>query len=133
MKQTLMHGAVCTSSIVGIDDGHGPERAIDGLKQTYYRAAKPARKGDWWRVDFGEPVTGSFSVISGDGKDCPCIRNACFEFSADGKNWSRAGRFSGKSDECVFKVLVPVLHVRIKMEGTSPQDFAIRSVTLDAR
>ncbi len=100
-KPQTMHGAVCTSSIVGIDDGHGPERAVDGLAQTYYRAARSAGKGDWWRADFAEPVRGRFRVVSGDGKKCSHIKNASFEVSADGEKWSRAGRFSGQSEMCM--------------------------------
>ena len=43
-----LSSAVCTASVPGKDDGHGPERVVDGLDATWYESATP----------FGRDMTG---------------------------------------------------------------------------
>ncbi len=54
----FLQNAVCSASKPGHDGGTGPERATDGLDATCYVSAEPFKRGDWWRIEFADPVEG---------------------------------------------------------------------------
>ena len=121
-----LSSAVCTASVPGTDDGHGPERVADGLDATWYESATPFGRDDWWQADLGEPVRGRFTVVSGDGSGGRTLRNAFVESSSDGKRWVRAGSFSGKDGVCSFVSRGRVRFLRVKSGAAKPQKVCLR-------
>lgn len=121
-----LSSAVCTASKPGTDDGHGPERVVDGLDATWYESATPFGRGDWWQVNLGEPVRGRFTVVSGDSTGGRTLRNAFVESSSDGKRWVRAGSFSRKNGVCSFVSRGQVRFLRVKSGAAKPQKVCLR-------
>ena len=121
-----LSSAVCTASVPGTDDGHGPERVADGLDATWYESATPFGRDDWWQADLGEPVRGRFTVVSGDGSGGRTLRNAFVESSSGGKRWVRAGSFSGKDGVCSFVSRGRVRFLRVKSGAAKPQKVCLR-------
>ena len=118
--------AVCTSSVPAIDSGHGPERVVDGLDATWYESATPFGRDDWWQVNLGEAVCGRFTVVSGDGSGGRTAKGACVESSVDGRNWTRAGSFSGKNGVCTFVSRKEIRYLRVKSTAAKPQTICLR-------
>ena len=123
-------GSVCTASIPGKDAGHGPERVVDGLERTWYEASRPAVRGDWWQVAFGSPVAGDFRIFAGKGSSRSWSGDFVVEVSADGRRWTRAGRFSGKAEVCMFSQTVPARALRVRSENQKPQTFILRRLVV---
>ncbi len=121
-----LSSAVCTASVGGTDDGHGPERVVDGLDATWYESKAPFGKDDWWQVDLQEPVRGRFSFVSGDGKGGRRLQRACVESSADGKRWTRIGTFSAKDGTCSFVPRGKIRYLRVKSTAARPQTICLR-------
>lgn len=121
-----LSSAVCTASVPGKDDGHGPERVVDGLDATWYESATPFSKSDWWQVDFVSPLRGMFVLVSGDATGGRMLRNAFVESSSDGKKWVRAGSFSGKDGVCSFVSRGRVRFLRVKSGAAKPQKVCLR-------
>ena len=121
-----LSSAVCTASVPGTDDGHGPERVADGLDATWYESATPFGRDDWWRADLGEPVRGRFTVVSGDGSGVRTAKGACVESSVDGRNWTRAGPFSVKNGVCTFVSRREIRYLRVKSTAAKPQTICLR-------
>ena len=121
-----LSSAVCAASVPGTDDGHGPERVVDGLDATWYESAEPFSKSDWWQVDFASPLRGRFILASGDATGKRTLRNAFVESSSDGKRWVRAGSFSGKDGVCSFVSRGQVRFLRVKSGAAKPQKVCLR-------
>ena len=121
-----LSSAVCTASVPGTDDGHGPERVVDGLDATWYESKDPFGRDDWWQADLGEPVRGRFTVVSGDGSGGRTAKGACVESSVDGRNWTRAGSFSGKNGVCTFVSRREIRYLRVKSTAAKPQTICLR-------
>ena len=130
-----LSSAVCTSSVGGIDDGHGPERVVDGLDATWYESARPFARDDWWQVDLRRPVRGRITLVSGDARGGRRAKDAFVECSADGRRWSRAGAFSAKDGGCSFASREKVRFLRVRSNATKPQTICVRrlKVVEDAR
>ena len=97
-----LSSAVCTASVPGIRDSHGPERVIDGLDATWYESSSPFSKSDWWQVDLIEPMRGQFTIVSGDSHGKRFLKSGFAEVSVDGKRWMRMASFSQKNGTCTF-------------------------------
>ena len=121
-----LSSAVCTASVPGTDDGHGPERVVDGLDATWYESKDPFGRDDWWQADLGEPVRGRFTLVSGDGSGGRLAKGACAESSADGRKWTRAGSFSGKDGVCTFVSRKEIRYLRVKSTAAKPQPICLR-------
>ena len=94
--------AVCSASVLGISNSHGPERVADGLEATWYESQKPFKKSDWWQVDLIKPIRGRFTVVSGDVYGRRILKSGYIEASVDGKRWMRMASFSQKNGICTF-------------------------------
>lgn len=121
-----LSSTVCTANVPGKDDGHGPERVVDGLDATWYESATPFSKSDWWQVDFVSPLRGRFVLVSGDATGGRMLRNAFVESSSDGKRWVCAGSFSGKDGVCSFVSRGRVRFLRVKSGAAKPQKVCLR-------
>ena len=121
-----LSSVVCTASVPGTDDRHGPERVADGLDATWYESATPFGRDDWWQADLGDPVRGRFTVVSGDGSGGRTAKGACVESSVDGRNWARAGSFSGKNGVCTFVSRREIRYLRVKSTAAKPQTICLR-------
>ncbi len=97
-----LSSAVCTASVSGVRDSHGPERVIDGLDATWYESSSPFSKSDWWQVDLIEPMRGQFTIVSGDSHGKRFLKSGFAEVSVDGKRWMRMASFSQKNGTCTF-------------------------------
>jgi hypothetical protein len=122
--------AVCTSSVLGEDTAHGPERAADGLKATAYVAARPFSKGDWWRIDFAAPASGRVKVVLGDSLGNKVPHGAVVEATYDGRMWRRVSFQKGKERICEFSLHNKARALRIGVTGREPVPFAVNSVSL---
>ena len=123
--RAFLDGAVCTAS------QPGPERAADSLEATCYVSAGPVKRGDWWQIEFAEPVSGWITVQSGtrDGKGR--VRGGRVETSKDGRFWNRAGNFSGKTGDCRFQQRTPIGFLRVLPEADRPEPLVLREVAVE--
>lgn len=129
--RAFLDGAVCTASQPGRDAGSGPERAADSLEATCYVSAGPAKRGDWWQIEFAEPVSGLISVQSGmrDGKG---RASGCrVEISIDGRHWNRAGNISVRTGDCRFRQRIPIRFLRVLPEPGKPEPLILREVSVE--
>ena len=126
----FLDGAICTAAQPGRDDGTGPERAADGLEATCYVSVEPVARGDWWQIEFVEPVSGRITVKSGtrDGKNR--VSSARVETSSDGQTWASAGRFQRASGECRFVPRVPIQCLRVVSESPTGEILVLREVVV---
>jgi Predicted peptidase len=125
----FLEGASCTASKPGRDAGTGPERAADGLEATCYVSAEPFKRGDWWQMEFAEPVSGRIIAKSGNRDGSGRVASAMFvETSVDGESWTRGGRFSRASGECRFEQRSPVKYLRVISESPSGEILVLREV-----
>ena len=108
-----MRGARCTASKPGRDARTGPERAADGLDSTCYVSKTPFKSGDWWQIEFAEPVSGGVVVKCGYADGRGRARSAHVETSTGGSTWTRRGGFSRASGECRFPLSSPVRSIRV--------------------
>ena len=111
-----------------MDDGHGPERIIDGLDATAYVSARPARRGDRVEIVFPEPVRGKFRLVSGLKNGSQRLGNAVVEASAGGEKWSRVGMFTERRDEVRFELRRAADRLRIVFVGDRPTVMVIRKI-----
>ena len=128
----FLNGAVCTASQPGRDAGSGPERAADSLEATCYISAGPVKHGDWWQIEFAEPVSGLIAVQSGmrDGKG---RTSGCrVEISIDGRSWNRAGNISVRTGDCRFRQRTPIRFLRVLPAPGKPEPLILREVVLEA-
>ena len=126
----FLDGAICTAAKPGRDDGTGPERAADGLEATCYVSVEPVARGDWWQIEFVEPVSGRITVKSGtrDGKNR--VSSARVETSSDGQTWASAGRFQRTSGECRFVPRDPIKYLRVVSESPAGEILVLREVVV---
>ena len=122
--------AVCTSSVPGIDDGHGPERVVDGLDSTWYEPSGPFGRDDWWQVDLQSGISGRFNVVSGNEQGAGRVKGGFVETSSDGKRWVRAGSFSAKDGVCSFLSRGSIRYLRVKSAAVRPQNICLRRLAV---
>lgn len=122
--------ATCTASRPGRDDRTSPARAVDGLDATAYVSEAPMGKGDWFQVEFAEPVSGRFSIKTGLADGTGRLAKGQVESSSDGRFWTSCARFRQSTGECGFEARTSIRFLRILPDGTPPQTLAIREVTL---
>ena len=126
--------ARCTASVPGRAADALPRLAVDGLDGTAYVSAKPVKKGDWFKVKFPSPVSGTVTVKTGFGKGREqrgALYKGTVEVSFDGQLWKRRGKFSEKTGECVLHLKTDViLFIRILPDPERPQPLAIREITV---
>jgi dienelactone hydrolase len=127
----LLDGVVCTASQPGADAGHGPERAADNLDATCYVSAGPMKRGDWWRVEFPEPVTGRIVVHSGTRDGADRLSAGRVEVSRDGRFWNRAAPFSRTTGTCAFIQRSPIRHLRVLPEPAKPEVLTLREIGVE--
>ena len=128
----FIENAVCSASKPGHDDGTGPERAADGLDATCYVSAEPFKRGDWWQIEFAEPVEGLITVKSGYRNGTGRATSASVETSADGTKWERRGRFMRSTGECSINQPTPVKHLRVVSESQGGETLVLREVEVAA-
>ena len=124
--RVFLDGAVCTASQPGRDAGTGPERAADSLEATCYVSSGPVKRGDWWQIEFAEPVSGQITVKSGTRDGENRISSARVETSADGRGWTPAGLFQRASGECSFvpSIACPLFACRVGIANGRGSRFA---------
>lgn len=120
--------AVCTASRPGRDAKSGPERAADGLDGTAYVSDAPMGRGDWFQIEFTEPVAGHFTIKTGLANGKGRLARGQVESSPDGHFWTRRARFQKNSGECEFDIPTRTRFLRILPDETPPQTLAIREV-----
>ena len=125
-----MRGIRCAASKPGRDTKTGPERAADGLDATCYVSKTPFKSGDWWQIDFAEPVSGRVIVKSGYVNGRGHAKSAHVETSTNGKSWTRRGGFSKASGECRFPLNSSVRHLRVVSRSNSGETMVIREVEI---
>lgn len=117
----------CSASVRGAD-GCEPERAADGLDETFYAPFEPIPKGGWWMVEYDRPVSGRVSVVTGDRKGEGLLSQGYVEVSSNGRSWTRAGTLSSKTGMCSFVRTSKFRFLRIVVSGPRPQMFRLRRV-----
>lgn len=122
--------AFCTASRAGVDAGHGPERVVDGLADTYYKPAGGMDRGDWWQVDFQHGVKGRIEIYTGYRKGGMRMRGGVVETSRDGKSFVHAAAVSEKTGACAFELRQPIRFLRLRPKSSSPQELVIRELRL---
>ena len=122
--------AKCAASVPGLDEGHGPERAVDGLDGTAYVSERPVEKGDWFMLEFQRPIKGTVRFYSGyrDGKSGLC--DAAIEVMIGEGKWRRAGVFSKKNGECKCVLRTRTKCIRVIYYGAKSRTMVLRKVAL---
>lgn len=120
---------VCTASIPGADDAHGPERAADGLDATCYVSKEPVSRGDWWMVEFAAPVTGRVSVLTGTREGRGKLAVGFVEVSKDGRNWTRGGKVQRRTGSAAFRA-DGIRFLRVRPEPPRPEVLTLREVRI---
>lgn len=120
--------ATCTASRPGRDDRSSPARAVDGLDGTAYVSEAPMGKGDWFQIEFAEPVSGRFSIKTGLADGTGRLAKGQVESSSDGRFWTSCARFRQSTGECSFEARTRISHLRILPEESPPRILAIREV-----
>ena len=126
----FLEDVVCAASKPGMDDGHGPERAADGLDATCYVSGEPMGRGDWWMIEFAEPVKGRITVHSGTRSGEGRLSSGRVEVSRDGRLWSRAGGFSRRTGDCSFVQRSGIKFLRVLPEPAKPETLTLREITV---
>lgn len=121
-----LSSAMCSASVPGMDAGHGPDRVADGLDATWYESKTPFGSGDWWQVEFKDPISGKFALVSGDGHGERTIRDAFVECSTDGKRWMKIASFANKDGSCSFASRKPIRYLRVRSRSPKPQTICLR-------
>jgi len=126
----FLEDVVCTASKPGMDEGHGPERAADGLDATCYVSGEPMGRGDWWMIEFAVPVKGRITVKSGTRDGQGRLSSGRVEVSRDGRLWSRAGGFSRRTGDCSFIQRSEIRFLRVLPESVKPETLTLREITV---
>ena len=121
--------AVCTASVPGADDAHGPDRAADGLDATCYVSRDPVSRGDWWMAEFAAPVTGRMIVLTGTREGRGRLTSGFVEVSSDGGNWTRAGKVQRRTGTAAFDA-EGVRFLRVLPEPPRPEVLTLREVRI---
>ena len=124
------HDAVCTASKPGRDDGTGPARAADGLDATCYVSAEKVSRGDWWQIEFAQPLTGRITVKSGYRNGAGHVSSAHVEVSSNGRIWNMAGRFRRVNGECTFVPRGPVKYLRVVSDSKDGEILVLREIVV---
>ncbi len=127
----FLEDATCTSSKPGMDEGHGPERAADGLEATCYISEEPMGRGDWWMIEFASSVKGRITVHSGTRGGEGRLSTGRVETSRDGRFWNRAGMFSRRTGDCVFTQRSEIRFLRVLPEPVKPETLTLREITVE--
>ena len=125
----LLPKAVCTASVPGADDAHGPDRAADGLDATCYVSKEPMSRGDWWMAEFAAPITGRVSVLTGTREGRGRLTSGFVEVSSDGRNWTRAGKVQRRTGIAVFDA-EGIRFLRVRPEPPRPEVLTLREVRI---
>ena len=129
-RTVSVDSALCTASKAGVDAGHGPERVVDGLADTYYRPVGGMDRGDWWQVDFKHTVKGRIEIYTGDRKGGMRMRGGVVETSKDGKSFVHAATVSEKTGACAFEPRQPIRFLRLRPKSSRAQELVIRELRL---
>lgn len=129
-RTVSVDSAVCTASKAGVDAGHGPERVVDGLADTYYKPAGGMDRDDWWQVDFKRNVKGRVEINTGDRKGAMRMQGGIVETSKDGKSFVRAANVLEKTGSCAFELRQPVRYLRLRPKSSRAQELVIRELRL---
>ena len=121
--------AICTASVPGADDAHGPDRAADGLDATCYVSRAPVSRGDWWMAEFAAPVTGRVSVLTGTREGRGRLTSGFVEVSSDGRNWTRAGKIQRRTGTAAFDA-DGIRFLRVLPEPPRPEVLTLREVRI---
>ena len=127
----FLEGVVCAASQPGADAGSGPERAADSLEATCYVSAGPMKRGDWWMIEFPEPVTGQIAVQSGTREGAGRLSAGRVEVSRDGRFWNRAAPFSRTTGSCAFTQRSPIRYLRVLPEPAKPEVLTLREIGVE--
>lgn len=122
--------AFCTASKVGIDVGHGPERVVDGLADTYYKPLGGMDRSDWWQIDFLRDVKGWVEIYTGDRKGAMRMLGGVVEASKDGKSFVYVAAVSEKTGACAFELRHPIRFLRLRPKSSRAKALVIRELKL---
>ena len=89
------------------------------------------KRGDWWRVEFSEPVTGRIVVHSGTRDGADRLSAGRVEVSRDGRFWNRAAPFSRTTGTCAFIQRSPIRHLRVLPEPAKPEVLTLREIVVE--
>jgi len=126
-----LSGAVCEAVKPGRDKGADPSRAADGLDVTCYVSAEPVVRGDWWQIEFAQPVGGRITVKSGYRNGSGRVQSAHVEVSTDGRKWTTAGRFKRTDGECTFAPRGTVKFLRVVSDSKAGELLVLREVVVE--
>ncbi len=127
-SRKILEASICTASIPGQDAATGPERAADGLDETYYAPAHPFGRSDWWKIEFEQPLLGHFYIFSGTRTGKGQIKLGRVEVSTDGRLWMSAAKFSNSSGICDFTQRTAIKALRVVYSGTGRANVIIREI-----
>ena len=125
--------AKCSASVPGKGRASQPELAVDGLDGTAYVSATSVKKGDWFKVEFAEPISGTVTVKTGyaNSTGMKKLTKGSVEVSFNGMDWKRRGKFADKTGECEIKLRTDVIrYLRILPDPEHPQELIIREITV---
>ena len=126
----LSRRTICSASIRGRDDRHAPERGADGLDSTCYISAEPMKTGDWWQIEFAEPISGKVVLQTGTAGGEGRLSKGRVETSIDGKSWSRRSSVSGKDGSCKFVERDRIRFLRLLPEPRNPEILIVRNLSV---
>jgi len=98
----------------------------DGLETTVYASKFPARKGDWWCIEFDKPFHGTVTVFTGEKGGKRMLRRGVGEISRDGEKWTRSGGIS--RGEVKIAVSPAARFVRVLVTGDQDDPLVVREI-----
>ncbi len=87
-------------------------------------------RGDWWMIEFAEPVKSRITVRSGTRDGQGRLSSGRVEVSRDGRLWSRAGGFSRRTGDCSFIQRSEIRFLRVLPESVKPETLTLREITV---
>ncbi|MBR3921764.1 MAG: hypothetical protein IKJ45_01500, partial [Kiritimatiellae bacterium] len=129
----LVAKALCTSSVPGKDEGHGPDRMVDGLDATAYVSEQPVGRGDWLAVEFASPIKGTVRFHSGFRDGRLRLSDAIVEMSRGDGKWSRVGTFSSRTGDARVALRSPAKCLRVVYNGAKPRTMVMRKIVWEDR
>lgn len=119
--------AECTSSAEPIDQSHTAKCGADNLDGTCFMA-DGVKAGGWWKVRFGNNVSGRVAVFTGTTKGECRLSQGALEASADDARWERIGSVS-KKDGVAHGIVRPKHRfLRLRVTDSKPVKLVVREV-----
>lgn len=112
-KPSLVRHAFLSSSVPAYGDYH-LDYIFDGRNNSFYWGGRGLKKGDWYQLQLGEPVSVKhLKIISGDSKDY--IEKAEIKVSKDGKSYKKVAEFDpyGEANASLNNEVIKFIRIEV--------------------